>query len=157
MPRAPRQKPKSQRGRPRLEGQRALYLIKVSRWDLAWSFSLACPEYSRVNEGHYNEHMVLTLRGAVVYPEDFKYPELECQLYADHLLSSDKERPLAIGSMSANGQRLMAYVAVHRERLSCLVAAAGRLSCLELSATPLHYRRGLIMNIHLRTEPEPDW
>lgn len=157
MPGAPKQKSKNQRGRPRLEDQRALYQIRVLRWDLAWSFRLARPEYSRANEGHYNEHMVLTLRGAVVYPEDFNYPELECQLYADHLLFSDKERPKAIGSMSASGQRLMAYIAVHRERLNCLVAAADRLSYLELSATPLHYRRGLIMNIHLGTEPEPDW
>jgi hypothetical protein len=27
--------------------------------------------------------MILTLKGEVLYPESFKYPEVECQLYAD--------------------------------------------------------------------------
>lgn len=155
MPHTAQQKSKVRRGRPSLETQRALYQIKVSGWDFTWSFSLALPNKSRANEGHYNEHMILTLKGEVLYPEGFKYPEVECQLYADPCLMQDIEPPRAIGSMTANGTRLVAYIAVPRERIDALVGAADRLLSLELNATPLHYRRALIMSIHLGTEP--DW
>ena len=83
MPHTAQQKSKVRRGRPSLESQRALYQIKLSGWDFAWSFSLALPNSSRANEGHYNEHMILTLKGEVLYPEKFKYPDVECQLCAD--------------------------------------------------------------------------
>ncbi|MBH3426026.1 hypothetical protein [Pseudomonas gessardii] len=157
MPHKAQEKSKARRGRPRLEMQRALYQVKLCGWDLTWSFSLALPNNSRANEGHYNEHMILTLKGAVLYPEKFKYPDVECQLCADPRLTQDIASPKGIGSMTASGTRLMAYIAVPRERIDVLVAAADRLLSLELSATPLHYRRALVMSIHLGTEPEPDW
>lgn len=157
MSRTAKHKPKTQRGRPRRETQRALYQIKLSGWDFTWSLSLAMPNYSRANEGHYQEHMILTLKGEVLYPERFKYPEVECQLYADPRLSQDIEPPKGIGSMTASGTRLVAYIAVPRERMDSLTGVADRLLSLELNATPLHYRRALIMSMHLGTEPEPDW
>jgi hypothetical protein len=157
MPHTAQQKSRVRRGRPRIETQRALYQIKLSGWDLTWSFGLALPNYSRANEGHYSEHMILTLKGAVLYPERFKYPNVECQLYADPRLTQDVVSPKGVGSMTVSGARLTAYVAVPRERMDVLVAAADRLLSLELSATPLHYRRALVMSIHLSTEPEPDW
>ncbi|BCS42451.1 MULTISPECIES: hypothetical protein [Pseudomonas] len=145
------------RGRPRFEKQRVLYQIKLSGWDFTWSLSLALPNNLGANEGHYHEHMILTLKGEVLYPENFKYPEAECQLYADPRLMQDIAPPKGIGSMAASGTRLVAYVAVPRERINALVGAADRLLSLELNATPLHYRRALVMSIHLGTEPEPDW
>ena len=151
------QKSKGRRGRPRIETQRTLYQIKLSGWDFAWSLSLAMPNNLRANEGHYHEHMILTLRGTVLYPESFKYPEMECQLYADPRLMKDTTPPKGIGSMTANGTRLVAYIAVPRERIDALVSAADRLLSLELNTTPLYYRRGLVMSMHLGTEPEPDW
>lgn len=157
MPPKAQPKSKSRRGRPRIETQRTLYQIKLSGWDFAWSLSLALPNNLRASEGHYHEHMILTLRGTVLYPESFKYPEVECQLYADPRLMKDMAAPKAIGSMTANGTRLVAYIAVPRERIDALVGAADRLLSLELNATPLHYRRGLVMSMHLGTEPEPDW
>ena len=150
-------KSKSRRGRPKLESQQVLYQVKVSGWDMSWSFNLARPDFSRANEGHYSEHMILTLKGEVVYPEHFKYPEAECQLYADARLFQDAEAPRGIGSMTASGKRLAIYVSVPRERMCSLIGAAERLVSLELYATPLHYRRGLVKSIHLGTEPEPDW
>jgi len=101
--------------------------------------------------------MILTLKGEVLYPEKFKYPDVECQLYADPRLTHDIDPPKGIGSMTANGARLVAYIAVPRERMDTLVGVADRLLSLELNATPLHYRRALVMTIHLGTEPEPDW
>lgn len=157
MPRTVQKKSNSRRGRPRLETQRALYQIKLSGWDFTWSFSLAQPNNSRANEGHYHEHMILTLKGEVLYPESFKYPEVECQLYADPRLTKDIDPPKGIGSMTASGTRLVAYIAMPRERMDTLVAVADQLLSLELNAIPLHYRRALVMSIHLGTEPEPDW
>lgn len=157
MPRTVQKKSNSRRGRPRLETLRTLYQIKLSGWDFNWSFSLALPNNSRANEGQYHEHMILTLKGEVLYPEGFKYPEVECQLYADPRLMQDIEPPRGIGSMTANGTRLVVYIAVPRERIDALLGAADRLLSLELNATPLHYRRALVMSIHLGTEPEPDW
>ena len=157
MPYTAQQKSKARRGRPRLEMQRALYQIKLSGWDFTWSFSLALPNLSRANEGHYNEHMILTLKGEMLYPEKFKYPDVECQLYADPRLTQDTNPPKGIGSMTASGTRLVAYIAVPRERMDTLAGVADRLLSLELNATPLHYRRALVMSIHLGTEPEPDW
>ncbi|KIR15517.1 hypothetical protein PFLU4_36050 [Pseudomonas fluorescens] len=157
MPRTVQKKSNSRRGRPRLETQRTLYQIKLSGWDFTWSFSLALPNNSRANEGQYHEHMILTLKGEVLYPEGFKYPEVECQLYADPRLMQDKEPPRGIGSMTANGTRLVAYIGVPCERIEALRGAADRLLSLELNATPLHYRRALVMSIHLDTQPEPDW
>ena len=157
MTRKVQQKSNTRRGRPRLETQRTLYQIKLSGWDFTWSFSLALPNYSRANLGYYHEHMILTLKGEVLYPEGFKYPEVECQLCADPRLMQDIEPPRGIGSMTASGTRLVAYIAVPRERMDTLVGVADRLLSLELNATPLHYRRALVMSIHLGTEPEPDW
>lgn len=156
MARKVQPKSKTGRGRPRLEMQRVIYQIKLIGWDLTWSFSLALPNNWRANEGHYSEHMILTLKGEVLYPEKFKYPNVECQLYADPRLTQDIAPPKGIGSMTASGTRLIAYIAVPRERIDALLGAANRLLSLELNATPLHYRRALIMSIHLSTEPEPD-
>lgn len=157
MPRTVQRKSDSRRGRPRLVMQRAIYQIKLSGWDFTWSFSLALQKFLRANEGHYQEHMILTLRGEVLYPERFKYPEVECQLYADPRLTQDIVPPRGIGSMTARGTRLIAYIAVPPERMDALLCVADRLLSLELNATPLHYRRALIMSIHLGSEPEPDW
>ena len=157
MPHTVQQKSKARRGRPTLESQRALYQIKLSGWDFTWSLSLALPSNSRPNEGHHNEHMILTLKDEMLYPEKFKYRDVECQLYADPRLTQDIDPPRGIGSMTASGTQLIAYIAVPRERIDVLVGAADRLLSLELNATPLHYRRALVMSIHLSTEPEPDW
>ena len=157
MARKVQPKSKAGRGRPRLEALRVIYQIKLTGWDLTWSFSLALPNNSRANEGHYHEHMILTLKGEVLYPESFKYPEVECQLYADPRLMQYIDPPKGIGSMTASGTRLVVYIAVPRERIDALVGAADRLLSLELNSTPFHYRRALVMSIHLGTEPEPDW
>ena len=157
MTRTTQKKSKSRRGRPRLETQRTIYQIKLSGWDFSWSFSLALPNSFMAGEHHYHEHLILTLKGEVLYPENFKYPEVECQLYADPRLIQDKAPPKGIGSMTASGTRLIAYIAVPRERIDTLVGGADRLISLELNATPLHYRRALVMSMHLSTEPEPDW
>ncbi|VVQ23860.1 hypothetical protein PS928_05637 [Pseudomonas fluorescens] len=125
MTRTTQKKSNSRRGRPLLETQRALYQIKLSGWDFTWSLSLALPNNLRASEGHYHEHMILTLKGEVLYPESFKYPEVECQVYADPRMMQDINPPRGIGSMTASGRRLIVYIAVPRERIDILI---GRLA-----------------------------
>ena len=152
-------KPKSKSGRGRLsrEIQRVLYQIKFHGWDVSWSFGLASSYYSRADEGSYSEYMILTLKGKVIYPDGFKYPDVECQLSADPRLSQDVAPPTSIGSLTATESRLMAYIPVRRGRMGGLIAGAYQFLNLELNTTPLRYRRALIMSVNVSSEPEPDW
>jgi hypothetical protein len=124
---------------------------------MSWSFSMATPTDTRPIGHHYSEHTAIKLYGSVRYPEAFKYPDLECYLYVDPLLLSDKSIPRCIGSMQATGKKLIVYVAVHNDRFNSLVIAASRLVALEINAEPLKYRKAKVMGIHLSTELESDW
>lgn len=137
--------------------ERIILQARIWGWDMSWSFSMATRSDTRTIGHHYSEHTVIKLYGSVRYPETFKYPTLECYLYVDPLLLSDKSVPLCIGSMQATGSRLIAYVAVHNDRFNSLVTAASRLVALEINAEPLKYRKAKVMGIHLSTELESDW
>ena len=143
--------------RSRTAVERIILQARIWGWDMSWSFSMATRSDTRTIGHHYSEHTVIKLYGSVRYPETFKYPTLECYLYVDPLLLSDKSVPLCIGSMQATGSRLIAYVAVHNERFNSLVTAASRLVALEINAGPLKYRKAKVMGIHLSTELESDW
>ncbi len=143
--------------RSRTAVERIILQARIWGWDMSWSFSMATRSDTRTIGHHYSEHTVIKLYGSVRYPETFKYPTLECYLYVDPLLLSDKSVPLCIGSMQATGSRLIAYVAVHNERFNSLVTAASRLVALEINAEPLKYRKAKVMGIHLCTELESDW
>ncbi|AJZ97007.1 hypothetical protein PFLUOLIPICF7_07330 [Pseudomonas simiae] len=143
--------------RSRTAVERIILQARIWGWDMSWSFSMATRSDTRTIGHHYSEHTVIKLYGSVRYPETFKYPTLECYLYVDPLLLSDKSVPLCIGSMQATDSRLIAYVAVHNDRFNSLVTAASRLVALEINAEPLKYRKAKVMGIHLSTELESDW
>lgn len=143
--------------RSRADVERIILQARIWGWDMSWSFSMATRTDTRTIGHHYSEHTAIKLYGSVRYPEAFKYPTLECYLYVDTLLLSDKSAPLCIGSMQATGRRLTAYVAVHNDRFNSLVTAASRLVALEINAEPLRYRKANVMGIHLSTEQESDW
>lgn len=143
--------------RSRTAVERIILQARIWGWDMSWSFSMATRSDTRTIGHHYSEHTVIKLYGSVRYPETFKYPTLECYLYVDPMLLSDKSVPLCIGSIQATGSRLIAYVAVHNERFNSLVTAASRLVALEINAEPLKYRQAKVMGIHLSTELESDW
>ncbi|UNM20297.1 hypothetical protein K0P33_02155 [Pseudomonas sp. ArH3a] len=145
----------ARRGRAAVE--RIILQARIWGWDMSWSFSMATRTDTRTIGHHYSEHTVIRLYGSIRYPETFKYPTLECYLYVDPLLLSEKSVPLCIGSMQATGSRLIAYVAVHNDRFNSLVTAANRLVALEINAEPLKYRKAKVMGIHLSTELESDW
>lgn len=143
--------------RSRAAVERIILQARIWGWDMSWSFSMATRTDTRTIGHHYSEHTVIRLYGSIRYPETFKYPTLECYLYVDPLLLSEKSVPLCIGSMQATGSRLIAYVAVHNDRFNSLVTAANRLVALEINAEPLKYRKAKVMGIHLSTELESDW
>lgn len=143
--------------RSRTAVERVILQARIWGWDVSWSFSMATRSDTRTIGHHYSEHTVIKLYGSVRYPKTFKYTTLECCLYVDPLLLSDKSVPLCIGSMQATGSRLIAYVAVHNDRFNSLVTAASRLVALEINAEPLKYRKAKVMGIHLSTELESDW
>lgn len=131
--------------RSRTAVERIILQARIWGWDMSWSFSMATRSDTRTIGHHYSEHTVIKLYGSVRYPETFKYPTLECYLYVDPLLLSDKSVPLCIGSMQATGSRLIAYVAVHNDRFNSLLTAASRLVALEINAEPLKYRKAKVM------------
>jgi hypothetical protein len=143
--------------RRRTTVERIILQARIWGWDMSWSFSMATPTDTRQIGHHYSEHTAIKLYGSVRYPEAFKYPALECYLYVDPLLLSDKSAPRCIGSMQATGKKLIAYIAVHNDRFNSLVIAASRLVALEINAEPLRYRKAKVMGIHLSTEMESDW
>jgi hypothetical protein len=100
------------------------------------------------------EFAILTFKGAVVYPEEFKYPEIDIQLVESTTLIQNETVTPSIGSMSANGRLLSVYVPVPVERIKTLVSVAPRVLVIDFHALPLHYRRALVVSIQLDTEME---
>lgn len=139
------------RGRPPVVGQRLFLKIKLWRWDVSWLFGLATPRGIFSNDGRFYEHTALRLRGTVQYPENFKYPEVECDLVADPRLRLDKDPPACIGSMQANGKTLKIYIPVYDSRLDTLISSGDRLMFMEVSAEPLRYRTARVMSINLNS------
>lgn len=144
-------------GRNRGAIERIIVQARIWGWDMSWSFSMATATDTKPIGDYYFEHAALRLYGSIRHPEAFKYPTIECYLYADPLVLQGKSAPLCIGSMKASDKKLVVYVAIHNDRFNSLVNAASRLVALEINAEPLRYRRARIMGIHLSTELEPDW
>ena len=93
--------PKSGRGKSARRAQtRSLYSLKwyqakITSWDFSWSFRMATRREVSSGEDAIQEFAVLTFKGTVVYPEEFKYPEIEIQL-VEGLPSSPKNLLLQV-------------------------------------------------------------
>jgi hypothetical protein len=96
----------------------------------------------------------LTLKGRVVDPEGFKYPEALLRVVADPWLDTLVEQPAAIGSVHINDKQFTGYVCIPSKQMPMLVSTADRLFYIELNGTPLRYRKALIRELHLSTSPE---
>ncbi|MNP31827.1 hypothetical protein D3C76_1249730 [compost metagenome] len=96
----------------------------------------------------------LTLKGRVVEPEGFKYPEALLRVVADPWLDTLVEQPAAIGSVHINNNQFTGYVCIPSNQMPMLVSAANRLLYVELNGAPLRYRKALIRELHLSTSPE---
>jgi hypothetical protein len=49
------------------------YQVKITSWDFSWSFRMATRREVSSGEDAIQECAVLTFKGTVVYPEEFKY------------------------------------------------------------------------------------
>lgn len=96
----------------------------------------------------------LILRGRVIEPEGFKYPEALLRLVADPCLDTLVEQPAAIGSVHINDKKFTGYVCIPSNQMPMLVSAADRLLYIELNGAPLRYRKALIKELHLSTSLE---
>ena len=142
------------RGRPRLEALFARYEIHITSWDFSWSFYLSDPRDRWQGKNHFKEMATLILRGRVIEPEGFKYPEALIRLVANPWLDTLVEQPEAIGSVHINDKQFTGYVCFPSNQMPMLVSAANRLLYIELNGTPLRYRKALIKELHLSTSPE---
>lgn len=129
------------------------YQAKITSWGFSWSFRMATRREMSFGEDAIQEFAVLTFKGAVVYPEEFKYPEIEIQLVEGFAFIAKESATSSIGSMSANGRLLSVYVSVPVERIKTLVSVAPHVLVIDFHA-PLHYRRALVVSIQLDTEVE---
>lgn len=96
----------------------------------------------------------LTLKGHVIEPKGFKYPEALLRLVADPWLDTLVEQPAAIGSIHISDKQFTGYVCIPSNQMPMLVSAANRLLYIELNGAPLRYRKALIKELHLSTSPE---
>lgn len=130
------------------------YQAKITSWDFSWSFRMATRREVSSGEDAIQECAVLTFKGTVVYPEEFKYPEIVIQLVEGFAFIPKESVTPSIGSMSANGRLLSVYVSVPVERIKTLVSVAPHVLVVDFHASPLHYRRALVVSIQLDTAVE---
>lgn len=154
MVKIPQSRRSKKRGRPRLEALFTRYEIHITSWDLSWSFYLSDPRDLWQGKSHFKEMATLILKGRVIEPEGFKYPEALIRLVADPWLDTLVEQSAAIGSAHINDKQFTGYVCIPSNQMPMLVSAADRLLCIELNGAPLRYRKALIKELHLSTSLE---
>lgn len=142
----------ARRGQTRSPYSLKWYQAKITSWNFAWSFRMATRRELSTGDNAIQEFAILTFKGTVVYPEEFKYPEIEIQLVEGITLIPNETVTPSIGSMSTNGRLLSVYVSVPVERIKTLVSVAPRVVVVDFHASPLHYRRALVVSIQLDTE-----
>ena len=144
----------AKRGQTRSPYSLKWYQVKIFSWDFTWSFRMATRRELSSGDDSIQELAILTFKGTVVYPEDFKYPTIEIHMVEGLTSISNETATPSIGSMSANGRLLSVHVTVPVERIKTLVSVAPRVLIVDFHALPLHYRRALVVSIQLDTEME---
>lgn len=134
------------------------YYVRVKSWDYYYSFRVSDPK-SRWDTGPYSELATLTFFGEVILPKNFKYRQATVTLSAREDMMKEKT-PLppaaSIGSITASGDELSAYMFTPVERMPELAAVAqsGRVQIICLTGTQLRYRGGSIRAVSLSTSDE---
>jgi len=154
MAKTPKSKPAKKSGRPRLETLYVRYEIQITKWDFSWSYYPVRPSERRQGKIPFKEIATLTLEGRVVEPEGFKYPQALLRIVADSSYVGVIEQPKAVGSVQITDNFFTAYVFIPSNQMPVLVSAASSLRFIELSGTPLRYRKALIDALHLNSAPD---
>lgn len=137
------------------------YTIKVSGWEYYYSLRAGDPK-SRYDAARYRELATLSFQGELIRPEASPHKKAEVTLSAREgmLDAPPDDRITTIGSLSASGGNLSAYIFVPVERFSELasIAQSERIQAIQIGGSKLHYRSGSIYSVALNTLwDEDDW
>ncbi|PWK64642.1 hypothetical protein [Aminobacter sp. AP02] len=137
------------------------YVVRVADWDYYYSFHASDPK-SRWETGPYGELATLSFQGEIIRPRDCRYKTATATFSGkSHMMEEVRtEGARSIGSLTAQGDELSAYVFVPQERLAELtsVAQSGKVQIVHFSGTKLRYRSASISSISLHTKfDEDEW
>ena len=156
---APVRKRRTGRKRKAVREEYISYLISVSGWDYYYAFRPGDPK-SRWDQGAYDELATLSFTGKLARPEGTKYDTGQVTFSGRRgLMKEPIERaPASIGSLSASGAELSAYIFIPTERLAELAAVAqsDRIQTIHITGTKLRYRSGLIHHVSVSTQPDEE-
>jgi hypothetical protein len=137
----------------------ARYTMRPTTWDYYFSFDISDPK-GRWDPGRYSQLVTLSFKGNLIQPIDPRYKHADVTLSAR--IGMMEERPgevyRSIGSLTANGDALSAYVFVPAEFMSELVVVAqsGRVQAIHFSGTRLRYRSASLRGVSLTTRNEEE-
>lgn len=156
----PKKKTRKGRRRARQKHEEFVhYELHVNEWDYYYGIRVSDPK-SSFDKGPYSELATLKFRGALMSPEDTRYPEGLLTLSArTDMMNERYQSPLdAVGLLQAYENTLSAYIPVPAERFAELtaVASSGRVRFVSILGTRLRYRSGSIHNISVSTEFEEE-
>ena len=160
--------PKANRGRKpsrrrrkkrRVREEYVRYAMRPTNWDYYFSFHVSDPK-SRWDPGPYSQLSTLSFEGDLIRPIGTRYKQVEVTLSARTGMM--EERPggvyRSIGTLTANGDNLYAYVFVPAEFMFELAAVAqsGRVQAIDFSGTRLRYRSASLHSVSLTTRNEEE-
>lgn len=145
--------------RPREE--LASYLVRVRVWDYHYSFRATDPT-SRWESGAYAELPLVSFTGEIIRPEGttFKHAKVTFSGRAGMMEEEHSSATRSIGSLTAAGDELNAYIFTPVERIGELTAVAlsGRIKIVNFVANRLRHRSALIVSTSVHTQFNPsEW
>lgn len=138
------------------------HVIIVRRWEFYFSRYATDPR-SKWETGEIGELVTLTFAGDVIRPEKCKYTTGKLTFSGRPDRPEDRQRgskPIPIGSATARGEKMEAYVFVPEARLRLLLSAAqsGRVEVAHFAGLKLRYGTGAVLSVSLSTHfDEDDW
>jgi hypothetical protein len=133
--------------------------MRATSWDYYFSFHVSDPK-SRWDSGPYSRLATLSFKGDLVRPNGIRYKQAEVTLSARAGMMDERrgETFQSIGSLTAGGNSLSAYVFIPAELMPELAAVAqsGRVQIVNFSGTRLRYRSAFLSSVSLTTRDEEE-
>jgi hypothetical protein len=110
-PNRTRKPSKRRRKKPRARDEYVGYAMRAASWDYYFSFHISDPK-SRWDPGPYSRLATLSFKGDLIRPEGAGYNRAEVNLSARTGMMEEHrgELPRSVGSLTATGDGLSAYV-----------------------------------------------
>jgi hypothetical protein len=147
--------------RQRKPEEYASHVIRVSSWEFYFSRHATDPR-SKWETGLFSDIANLTLAGELVRPvkSKFRTGKLTFNGGGDVKVKQPEHRLTAIGSATAHGDEIEAYVWISEERLRLLLTAAqsGQLQVAHFAGPKLRYGGAIINSVSISTHfDEDEW